>query len=235
MKKASPGKRVWQWLTSKKLAVVLIGVMTVVVTAKVLFLARVWTPDPTNMAVLAGKMYSSWWFVMLAGALLVNLSACTVNNFLRRLKSGTKNPALWGSTVFHAGLAVLIIGTLITGQYRIFCSITLIQGEPKSIPYQALLTEATTGFDANDRFLITLLEQKTSGQQPGMEQQTYSDIELKGVSSVRLKTEMTDSQQLSYRDIYLFPAKYGLAAHITVKGPGGRAVVSTSVPLESTE
>ncbi|HEX3032017.1 MAG TPA: hypothetical protein VHS59_07205 [Bacillota bacterium] len=227
-------KTMWRFLKSKKLSQVLIAIMAVVFVGQVLMLARVWDPSSPQVRIQSSAIYSSWWFTILAGAMLVNLLACTGNNLFYRLKAGSKNWSTWGSTIFHAGLALVIIGTLITGHYRIFCSIKLIEGEPKSIPYQALLTEATTGFDANDRFTITLKDQTTAAD-TGMSPRILSQVELVGDVTKRVDTTVTDSQQLAYRSIYMFPRMYGYAVRMVVLSGSGERLAEQTVPIDTEE
>lgn len=228
-------RQLWGFLKSKKLALILISLLTIVAICQVLVLARLWDPSAPQPGRVTGKIYGSWWFIGLAGLLLVNLLACTAHNFYYRLKTGSRNWASWGSTIFHAGLSVIIIGTLVTGQTRVICSILLVKGEPKSIPYQALLTEAATGFNPNDRFTITMKDQITEANTAGMDPQTFSEVELKGDTTTTVKTKITESQQLTYREIYLYPNTYGYALHLKVTDNHGNIAAEQTVPLESGE
>ena len=233
MEKFSPGKTMLGILKSKKLALVLISLLTTVVTLQVIWLAREWNPSTPQLGMKTSEIYSSLWFKTLTGLLLVNLLTCTATNLYQRLRSGTRNWALLGSTVFHAGLTIIIIGTLVTGSSRIFCTIKLILGEPKSIPYQALLTKANSGFDQNDRFSLTMRDQRTVVNVTGNEPQTQSLVELSGGTAKTVKTELTDSQQLRYRDIYMYPNKYGFAVRLTVTDNKGKTVSRQTVPLDT--
>ncbi|HEX3032659.1 MAG TPA: hypothetical protein VHS59_10520, partial [Bacillota bacterium] len=153
----------------------------------------------------------------------------------RRIRLGVRNWQLWGSTIFHAGLTIILLATLITGSYRIFCSIKLVEGEAKEIPYQALLTYRTTGFDASDRFQIILQDQQTKLTQTGMEPQVYSTIKVTAPGFPTVQTGLTDSAQLPYRDIYFLPNKYGYAVQLAVEDTTGKVLTRKTIPLDTVE
>ena len=75
-------------------------------------------------ACIAGSVkpgvFTSWWFLLLAGLLCLNLILCSVSRFPAILKawkaSGKKSIGMWGSWITHLGMLLLITG-FVAGQY----------------------------------------------------------------------------------------------------------------------
>ncbi len=65
-------------------------------------------------------VFTSWWFILLAALLCLNLILCSISRFpvvLRAWKaSGRKNIGIWGSWVTHLGMLLLIV-SFTAGQY----------------------------------------------------------------------------------------------------------------------
>lgn len=96
-------KKIWSFLTSVKLAIVLGGAILVA------SLAATFLRQEKAYATI----YHAWWFLALLGAFAVNLIACAVNR-ARFLK-----PATLGSFVSHVGALTILAGAAVGGLWGV--------------------------------------------------------------------------------------------------------------------
>jgi len=227
--------KIWGFMKSLKLAIILIVSITVAVTVDIVILAGEWNPSPANFARRAGEAYSHTWFLMLVFLLLLNLTACTIDSTVRKLKSPRTGIGRWGSTVFHAGLIIILLGTLATGAYRTPATIKLIQGEPKQVPYNALVTKSIEYAPGGIMLDFTLQRQELETDSAGRVRNVDSWLDMSdGVEGFK-GCRLADLEKFHYQKIYLFPSMYGYALRLNVKGPGKNQITNLTVPLESLE
>lgn len=240
--------KIWAYAKSMKLAIALIVLVTAAVTVDILMLVKRWTPSAAGLGSQTGQIYRYWWFQVLVFLLMLNLLACTIDNAIRRLKARSGNISLWGSTIFHAGLIVILVGTLVTGNFRVFSTIKLIQGETKQIPYKALTTVSNSEQFQRD-FSLTMLEQKTElNLKPDQKTETdlisqtndtYSTIQMSDGAKNVVTRRLADQEEVFYKGIYLFPSRYGYALNLVITPPGAnltkRQAANVTVPMETHE
>jgi cytochrome c biogenesis protein ResB len=223
--------KTWASAKSMKLAIGLVVLITIAVTADILLLTQRWNPAG---AAQTGEVYRYWWFQLMVVLLLVNLSACTIDNAVKRIKARSRNIGLWGSTVFHTGLIVILIGTIVSGNFRMFSTIKLIQGESKQIPYVALTTEDTILKGDQEPFQLTLRDQQVDLAGNGKIKDNYSTIELSNGNKTA-SYRLADRQEVLYRGIYMFPSLYGYAVQLTVTPNTAQAPHELIIPMDTME
>lgn len=225
----------WKTAKSKILAASLILGITVAVTVDVFLLAGRWVPAVPGAGSPTGKVYEVWWFQILVMLLLANLVTCITDSTIRRIKSRRKNAFSWSSTIFHLGLAIVLIGTLATGQFRTMSTIKLIQGETKEIPYRAITSESNVIAQDNDMLIFALQEQRYELDSSGNVKDIYSLIAWGEQREFVGKNEVADRQQFSYRGIYMFPSTFGYAVGLSVTNSQGDKVAKVVIPLDTAE
>jgi len=225
---------IWGFVKSKVFALALIFGIIAAIVIDAFLLARRWAPVQ-GLAAQTGTVYNLWWFQVLVLLLLINLAACVTDGVFRRLKNRQNHPGLWGSTLFHLGLILILIGTLLTGQLRAMSTIMLIQGEGKEIPYRAITSkdEATGG--ENDRLFFLLQEQEYELNNSGNVKDVQSLIALGQQGSVEVTYSVTEREQFSYRGLYMFPNSFGYAVALEVENSQGDRVVHLVIPMETKE
>lgn len=233
-KKNYPAK-LWGFLKSLKLAICLIITVTIAVTVDIVLLAREWDPSPSSFARRAGEVYSHSWFLVLVFLLLINLTACTIDGVLRKIRARQTGIGRWGSTVFHAGLIIILLGTLATGYYRTLATIKLIQGETKQVPYNALITKAQYYEPGGVMLSFTLQNQEIWSDTAGQVNNVDSWIDMSDGNSGFRGRRLADLDKFFYKDIYLYPSTYGYAVRMKVTGPQGKTVTELTVPMETQE
>ena len=235
VRKQSYPAMLWGFVKSLKLAVILIISIIVAVTVDIIILASKWDPSPSSFASRAGEIYSHTWFLVLVFLLLINLTACTINGAVRKIRARHTGIGRWGSTVFHAGLIVILLGTLATGNYRTFATIKLIQGEPKQVPYNALVTKSLTYEPGGTMLRFALQSQQIQLDSSGQVKNIDSWIDLSDGTSGFTGRKLADFEKFFYQGLYLFPNKYGYAVGVKVNGPQGKTVADLTVPMETNE
>lgn len=227
--------KVWGFMKSLKLAIFLIISITVAVTVDIVILAGQWDPSPASFARRAGEAYSHSWFLALVFLLLLNLTACTIDSTVRKIKARRTGFGRWGSTVFHAGLILILLGTFATGAFRTLATIKLIEGETKQVPYNALVTKSLEYAPGGVMLSFTLQKQELEADSAGRVKNVDSWIDLSDGADGFAGRRLADLEKFYYRNIYLFPSTYGYAIRLNVKGPQGKKVTDLTVPLESME
>jgi|GEM_PF-4750478 len=233
-----PGKSVltgiWNTVKSIKAAVTLILLIAAAVTVDVLLLAKRWDPDITSTGGLPAGIHSNRWFQALVLLLLVNLSACTADSLARRLRARKINMRGLGSAVFHAGLIIILAGTLLSGNFRVLGTIKLVQGEAKQIPYREI-TSRDAARPGGPHFSLILKEQRVENDEWGDIKEIYSAIVLSDSSLAGSEQELAEQEKVTYRGLYMFPSSYGYAVSLDVEGPGETPAGRLSIPMETTE
>lgn len=234
-----PGKnlviRIWNVLKSIKAAVALILLIISVVTVDVLLLAKRWNPDIIYTGGPIEGIHNNLWFQVLVLLLLINLSACTADSLARRLGAGRITQRGLGSLVFHAGLIIILAGTLISGNFRVLGTITLIQGEAKQIPYRAITSRSDNVSSGGPQFSLILKKQRIETDEWENIEEIYSTVFLSDSGRVGSEHELAEQEKVTYRGLYMFPSYYGYAVSLEVEGPGETSAGSFSIPMETTE
>ncbi len=228
--KRYPGK-IWALVKSRVLAIVLIFIISTAVTVDAFELMGRWVPSEVPQT---GNIYRYWWFKALAVVLLVNLAACTTDRIIRQFKSKAGFLSRWGSVFFHAGLAVIIVGTLFTGSYRAHSTIKLVQGETKQIPYRALTAQEDFNRGSGPDVSFTLDKQEIKFNASGRIGEVFSHITITDHTGRDRSYDLAELEQFSYRGLYMFPDLYGYAVKIGIRSNPGETE-SITIPLETTE
>ncbi len=227
--------KIWGFMKSLKLAIILIIAITVAVTVDIMVLAREWDPSPSSFARRAGEVYSHKWFLGLVFLLLINLSACTIDGAVRKIRGRHTGLGRWGSTVFHAGLIIVLLGTLVTGSFRTLATIKLIQGEPKQVPFNALITKSLSYAPGGVMLSFTLHKQEKQADSQGRVKNIDSWIDFSDGATGFNNRKLADLEKFFYKGTYFFPSTYGYAVRLNVKGPQGKTVTELTVPMETAE
>jgi len=232
--------KIWTLAKSRVLAVVLIFIISAAVTVDAFELMGRWDPSGLSQT---GNVYRYWWFKALAAALLVNLAVCTTDRIIRQFRLKGRVLSRWGSVLFHAGLAVIIVGTLVTGSYRTYCTIKLIEGDTKQIPYRALIAEeqstrgleTDTGIRTGEPVIsFTLDKQEMIFNNSGGIKEILSYLVISDKTGPDRGYDLAELEQFSYRGLYMFPNAYGYAVKISARSSAGKTEAIT-VPLQTTE
>ena len=232
--------KVWTLAKSKVLAIVLIFIISAAVTVDAFELMGRWDPSTVSQT---GNVFRYWWFKALAAVLLVNLAVCTADRFIRQLRLKGRVLSRWGSVLFHTGLAVIIVGTLVTGSYRTYCTIKLIEGDTKQIPYRALIAEeqSTRGLETDTSIRagepdisFTLDKQEMTFNNSGGIKEILSYLTISDKTGPDRGYDLADLEQFSYRGLYMFPNAYGYAVIISAKSSEGETETIT-IPLQTVE
>ncbi len=115
-----------RFITSVKLAVVLIACLVAGGIAA------------TLVPGWGTRFFTSLAFLLPAAAFFVNLTACTIQRFVRELRRPTRRRH--GPDVLHLGLLVLMVGAVISHQGKRMGTVSLVPGESATLPDGSTLT-----------------------------------------------------------------------------------------------
>lgn len=117
------------WLSSPRLAVCLIAVITITVAV------GSFIPQESSFG-----LYSSWWLILAVALLFINTLYCTLSRARRamRKREGKTlsaspvrlgSPGRWGSFLLHSGLLVILIGILLSVLFGFQGVVALTEGQ----------------------------------------------------------------------------------------------------------
>ncbi|HOW64158.1 MAG TPA: cytochrome c biogenesis protein ResB [Candidatus Paceibacterota bacterium] len=106
-----------RWLGSLKLAVVVLSVLSVVLIAATIYESKTTTAEVQRL------VYQSWWFITLLGLLGLNVFCAALARYPWK-----KHQA--GFVLTHAGIIVLLVGSIVGLLFGVEGSVTLVEGGP---------------------------------------------------------------------------------------------------------
>lgn len=118
MEAASPWYRFYRFLGSLWFLLILLTLI-----GAILILAMQLDGYDITIGALRGDWYGSWWFNILLGLLMVNLTVCTV------VRAPWRNYWQWGFLITHSGILTLMIGAGVTFNSKIYGSLPMAEGE----------------------------------------------------------------------------------------------------------
>ncbi len=234
MEKKVLKSKIWAFAKSKTLAVVLILAIATAVAADMLIQAARWQAPVPGAAGTTGKIYGYGWFQLMVLLMLLNLTACTIDGVVRRLRSGGRGAGRWGSPLFHIGLIIVITGTFLSGNYRVQGKAVLIQDETKHVPIAELTKKPLFSMQGLDRISITLRKQRIELDNWKIKN-VNSLVEVAVDNNMVARRELADRQKFSYRSLYLYPGLTGYAVSLSFTGPKGEKLPDITVSMETTE
>lgn len=85
---------------------------------------------------MSGIVIRSWWFSLVCLVLLLNLTACTCDQWVKlarsvRYFSADHRISRSGVTVFHSGLILIVAGSLISGAFGMSGYLMVAEGETR--------------------------------------------------------------------------------------------------------
>lgn len=224
--------KIWVILKSKRTALVLICVLFLAVSAEVLLDVKI--GRPLQDTVQPGVISRSPLFVILSLLILCSLTACTLDRTMHRLKYSRKGSVgRWGSTMFHVGLMIVIVGSLVSTRCLVVSRTTLLQNEKKLVPYQIVKSKPLFGRrDTGLGFYLTLQKQEREQDYRSV-QKEYSLVTLSEGDKVITERRLALKDKLVYHGIYMFPDQTGYTVVLTIYDPSRGEPVRVTAPLST--
>jgi len=238
-------------LQSKKLAVWLIIILTLASLAGVII------PQETqgkgeydlwalNYAFLApvvkllglNRVFQTKWFLILVLIFFINLTSCTLGqlNRLWRLRQTLRQDGqavpqgYWGvlgNCIFHLGLVIIVIGSLLTFGYKMSGYVEITEGETfvESHGNYGTITEGPL-FDENHLgFQVTHDKQTRYFEKDGQLDYVTSRITVRDNGKEIVYPEVERGRPFTYRGVTFYHYKSGFAPFITITDPQGQKVL----------
>ena len=228
---------VWSFVRSKKLAAVMILILTLVSAA--------------GMVIQQANIFQTPWFTAIGIIFLINLTACTVQQLINCFRMVGKKPVLdngrnsfrvkgpwrlWGSGIFHIGLIIIVVGSLVSGSAKMAGQIKLAEGEERYELHHNYdsINEGPFFRERRHRgFGLRLSSQEVIPDENGNVDRIFSHLAILENGYVVRQETMSQKEPMVYRGIRIYQGQAGFAPLIEISGPGNKVLVSTYLLLES--
>ncbi|MDA8234014.1 MAG: cytochrome c biogenesis protein ResB [Clostridia bacterium] len=238
-------------MQSKKIAVILIIILTITSLAGVLIPQEaqnkgaydLWTttyPFLVPVVTFLGlhKVFGTPWFLILVLVFLINLAACTWGqiNRLFRLWYGLRQNgqplskrfwAIFGNCFFHVGLVIIVMGGLLTLGYKMGGYVEIAEGETFVEKHENYLAITEGLFFNEDHlgFQVMLNKQTRYFKENGQLDYVTSRITVSDNGREIVFPKVERGQPITYRGITFYHFRSGFAPYITIKDSGGQALL----------
>jgi cytochrome c biogenesis protein ResB len=219
----NPVKQIWLFLTSKKLAVTLILLLTVASTIGMLM------PKEKSL----NLVFSSKWFLAVSFIFLLNLSACTIEQVIRTWKiwKNRKNElplgSLFSSAIIHLGLILVVVGGFITFGFKMTGYMTVMEGEIRreiAEEYEVLSKAPFFDLIGHKGYGIGLDRQQRILDKKGKAEYILSDITLYEGDNPITKKSIEAGKPLMYNGFSFNDYDVGFVPLLEIKGVGNSEI-----------
>lgn len=225
-------KKTWQALTSFKMALVLLILLTITIAA--------FTVYARNFTALADLLFGSGWFLLLCSLLFVNLLACTGMQLIRlavnfrSMKTYGKIKRV-GVLLFHLGLILIISGSFVKKAAGMSGFMKIAKGETRYETHNdyEVLEEGAYFTEARHRnFAMTLMNQKNVYGDRGAIKDIVSEFRIKdGAEVTTLKLGIFSP--VEYKGVRFYFNKHGFAPKIRIAGEKGALLHETYLVVDT--
>lgn len=240
--------KLWQLLSSTRLALYLINAITLAAAAGMLVkitkgpLAYWYAGIPVIKTLGLDNVFSTRWFLALSLIFLVNTAVCTINQIFkaRRLHAtvGKERPSvsIWASPIFHVGLIITVLGALISQGTRMSGKFIVTAGQIFNDGHQNYVTLSEGPFFGEDHGAFQVaLEKVILGYSPQGLPDTISSRVTVLKNGMTVKSgEINFNKPLTTGNLKFYQySQFGYAAGIRVMDRNGyetgrfRAVLET--------
>ena|GEM_PF-5591928 len=219
--------RVWRFFKSKELAVLLITC----ITASSVMGMLISQPD---------KVFTSWWFIGISGAFIINLTSCTLSQVIKARRvwksSEPGHLSIWALIVIHVGLIIIVLGGFISAGFKMTGYMTVMEGEVRTETqeeYDVLKKAPLFGIIGNSGYGIGLQKQQRILDREGKVDYIVSEIILLEGDRVILKESVEEGKPLIYKGLGFYEHNAGFAPLVTIEDSNGNMIYKGFIFMET--
>jgi len=203
-----------------------------------------------GMTIPQANIFQTPWFTAIGIIFLINLTACTVQQFINCFRLWKTKPVanrrnnlrlkglrrLLGGSIFHIGLIIIVVGGLVSESTKMSGQIKVAEGEERyelHHNYDSINEGPFFRESWHRGFGLRLSSQEVIPDDNGDVDEIISHLAILENGYVVRQEAISQKEPLVFRGIRIYQGQAGFAPLIEISGPGNKALVSTYLLLES--
>lgn len=184
------------------------------------------------------QVFQTKWFLLLGLLFFINLTCCTLGQIKRVWKlwnafhqeGSTVPKGFWrvfGNCIFHIGLAIIVVGGLLTFSYKMAGYVEVAEGETFMESHQnyGSITEGPLFNEHHLSFQFTVNKVNRIFTNDGQLDYVISQLTVTDNGRQTYEATVERGQPFTYRGTTFYYSKSGFAPFVTIKDPQGKTVL----------